>query len=143
RPGRCSWSTAATTRWSRPSTPASLPTPTARPSCGSSTGPGTRCATTPGRSPFCSAGSTASATRCSADGGRRPARRSVGVVGLRPVAGLHHLLPLPHPLERLGGVDVGHRPGLVVGERRGGLLPALGADTEPLGQQGAEDLRLL
>ena len=45
---RCWWSTAARTRPCRRSTPVSWPTPTARPSCASSTAPATSCATTPG-----------------------------------------------------------------------------------------------
>jgi hypothetical protein len=53
------------------------------------------------------------------------------------------LLPLANLRQRLGSVDVGHRPWHLVAELPGGILPSLGAHALRLGEQGGEDLRLL
>ena len=72
----CWWCTAATTTSCPCSTPGCWSMPTAPPSCASSTAPGTACATTRGRSPCSSVGSTASATATG------PSRRELAGRGL-------------------------------------------------------------
>src|SRR6266508_2147426 len=114
-------------------------------SCRCSPAPVTGCATTPGRWPSCWVGSTGSTTESSparaqsacdtARLDRRPSGADSSVL-LALALGPLGLLELPHPGQRLGRVDVGHRPGRLVGEWAGVLLPAQWRLAQPFGQEG-------